>query len=62
MAEKVRARLDQLVEEGRLTQEQADELVERFTERMANSSHKPGWSKRGWGHGWHERMKPGDSA
>ncbi len=62
LAEKVRARLDQLVEEGRLTQEQADELAERFTERMADSSHKSGWSKRGWGHGRHGRMKHGDSA
>ncbi len=62
LAERVRARLDRLIEEGRLTQEQADELAERLTERMARSSHKPGWSKRGWGNGWHGRMKPGDSA
>ena len=62
LAERVRARLDRLVEEGYLTQERADELAERLTERMANSSHKPGWSKRGRGHGQHGRMKPGDSA
>lgn len=62
LAEEVRARLDQLVEEGRITQEQADGLAERLTERMANSSHKPGWPKHGWGHGRHERMKPADSA